>query len=450
MKAIKTLLFLLAMAFSLHASAGQVKMKTAKAAGETMAIALNAGIPVTLTWGDGSSEELFTTGQLQEITVKAANLTLSSDKDITALYLAECGLTVLDVTGVAGTLRRLFCPDNQLETLNVSGCTNLVSFDCQGNKLRSLSVLSPNIEDLNIADNQLTTNGLRSAENVTSLVCANNKITVLSYLSSMSNLKTLFFQNNSVSTAGVSKNVALVDVLGFNNKLTAFNAKPLVALENVWLGNNKLPSLDFSDDVVLATLCAENNLLTEVLTNRTIQKTLKAVDLSDNELLFNSLPTIYNSTSATYTLDGSVSPQRPTQIFNDMNVDERSESLVNLIGRNAWSAPTSAKVTIVDGSGKELVADTDYKYGSYRLTFLTAPHEGVVVNFTSANYPDLVLSSKPFNVSDPNGIVLLETESLENSPVYDLSGRQIANGKTANGQLPKGIYIIGGKKVVVK
>jgi hypothetical protein len=291
---------------------------------------------------------------------------------------------------------------------------------------------------------------LRSAENVTSLVCANNKITVLSYLSSMSKLKTLFFQNNSVSTAGVSKNVALVDILGFNNKLTAFNAKPLVALENVWLGNNKLPSLDFSDDVVLATLCAENNLLTEVLTNRTIQKTLKAVDLSDNELLFNSLPTIYNSTSATYTLDGSVSPQRPTQIFNDMNVDERSESLVNLIGRNAWSAPTSAKVTIVDGSGKELVADTDYKYGSYRLTFLTAPHEGVVVNFTSANYPDLVLSSKPFNVSDPNGIVLLETESLENSPVYDLSGRQIANGKTANGQLPKGIYIIGGKKVVVK
>ena len=393
MKAIKTLLFLLAMAFSLHASAGQVKMKTAKAAGETMAIALNAGIPVTLSWSDGSSEELFTTGQLQEITVKAANLTLSSDKDITALYLAECGLTVLDVTGVAGTLHRLFCPDNQLETLNVSGCTNLVSFDCQGNKLRSLSVLSP---------------------------------------------------------AGVSKNVALVDVLGFNNKLTAFNAKPLVALENVWLGNNKLPSLDFSDDVVLATLCAENNLLTEVLTNRTIQKTLKAVDLSDNELLFNSLPTIYNSTSATYTLDGSVSPQRPTQIFNDMNVDERSESLVNLIGRNAWSAPTSAKVTIVDGSGKELVADTDYKYGSYRLTFLTAPHEGVVVNFTSANYPDLVLSSKPFNVSDPNGIVLLETESLENSPVYDLSGRQIANGKTANGQLPKGIYIIGGKKVVVK
>ena len=428
MKAIKTLLFLLAMAFSLHASAGQVKMKTAKAAGETMAIALNAGIPVTLTWGDGSSEELFTTGQLQEITVKAANLTLSSNKDITALYLAECGLTVLDVTGVAGTLRRLFCPDNQLETLNVSGCTNLVSFDCQGNKLRSLSVLSPNIEDLNIADNQLTTNGLRSAENVTSLVCANNKITVLSYLSSMSKLKTLFFQNNSVSTAGVSKNVELVDVLGFNNKLTAFNAKPLVALENVWLGNNKLPSLDFSDDVVLAT----------------------PVDLSDNELLFNSLPTIYNSTSATYTLDGSVSPQRPTQIFNDMNVDERSESLVNLIGRNAWSAPTSAKVTIVDGSGKELVADTDYKYGSYRLTFLTAPHEGVVVNFTSANYPDLVLSSKPFNVSDPNGIVLLETESLENSPVYDLSGRLIANGKTANGQLPKGIYIIGGKKVVVK
>ena len=34
--------------------------------------------------------------------------------------------------------------------------------------------------------------------------------------------------------------------------------------------------------------------------------------------------------------------------------------------------------------------------------------------------------------------------------IYDLSGRRIVNGKLANRQLQKGIYIIDGKKVVVR
>ncbi len=34
--------------------------------------------------------------------------------------------------------------------------------------------------------------------------------------------------------------------------------------------------------------------------------------------------------------------------------------------------------------------------------------------------------------------------------IFDLAGRQMANGKLSNGKLPKGVYIIGGKKVLVK
>ena len=38
--------------------------------------------------------------------------------------------------------------------------------------------------------------------------------------------------------------------------------------------------------------------------------------------------------------------------------------------------------------------------------------------------------------------------SRQTSGVYDLSGRKVA--KAANGMLPKGIYIVGQKKVLVK
>ena len=39
---------------------------------------------------------------------------------------------------------------------------------------------------------------------------------------------------------------------------------------------------------------------------------------------------------------------------------------------------------------------------------------------------------------------------IENAPVYDLSGRKIENRKSVNRQLPKGIYIVNGKKYVVR
>ena len=39
---------------------------------------------------------------------------------------------------------------------------------------------------------------------------------------------------------------------------------------------------------------------------------------------------------------------------------------------------------------------------------------------------------------------------MEDSSVYDLQGRKIVNRKSVNRKLPKGIYIVGGRKVVVK
>ena len=95
---------------ALTASAGGFKLKTAKPVGQTLSVAINAGLPLTLTWGDGTTEELYTTGQLQDITIKDASLTVSTEKDITSLYLADNELTELNVAASAAKLRRLICP----------------------------------------------------------------------------------------------------------------------------------------------------------------------------------------------------------------------------------------------------------------------------------------------------------------------------------------------------
>ncbi len=41
-------------------------------------------------------------------------------------------------------------------------------------------------------------------------------------------------------------------------------------------------------------------------------------------------------------------------------------------------------------------------------------------------------------------------ENSDSTPVYDVSGRKIANSALSNSQLKKGVYIVGGKKTVVK
>ena len=53
-------------------------------------------------------------------------------------------------------------------------------------------------------------------------------------------------------------------------------------------------------------------------------------------------------------------------------------------------------------------------------------------------------------VSGPQGISKFDTQTSDDEPIYDLRGHKYDSSMLANGQLPKGIYIRGGKKFVVK
>ena len=64
---------------------------------------------------------------------------------------------------------------------------------------------------------------------------------------------------------------------------------------------------------------------------------------------------------------------------------------------------------------------------------------------------DMRFVTLTMNYDEATGISLTPAPSLKGEgSVYDLQGRQIVNGKLSNGQLPKGVYIVNGKKVVIK
>ena len=469
MKQKKLLLLGLLMATNTSLLAGTVRMKTGKAVGETFSFAVNTGLPLTLTWGNGTSEEVTSTGQLQSVAIKDATLQIGCEQDITALYVADNGLTELNVSGIASTLRTLCCANNQLTALSLAGCTNLVALDCQGNQLTTLSVPSVKMQDLNIADNQLSTHGLTTTSNLLSMVCANNKISTVSYLANMTKLTSLFCQGNQISTLSLNRNVNLKHLLAYGNKIRTLTFKStstgntdpgLTTLEDLWISDNQLSTIDISDQTALVGLVAANNGLGSITwfpySNSTARSRFKYLDISDNMLCFSSLPNVYSTLSGSYTIDGAVAPQKEYALLGNIQVNEpTSDDFKALIARSAWNTATRAEVKLTAG-GTELQKDVDYKYdnssptaeASYRLTFLTAPHENVVLTLTSPNYPGLEIVSLPFNVlGDPSGIDTVESsaELDGNARIYDLQGRLMDASS-----LKKGIYIVNGKKVIIR
>lgn len=85
------------------------------------------------------------------------------------------------------------------------------------------------------------------------------------------------------------------------------------------------------------------------------------------------------------------------------------------------------------------------KYNTYRLT-ITAVNGGDQLQIGELQ----LLNIQPV---DPTGIETIDNgqQTTDNRlSIYNLAGQKIVNGKWSNGKLPRGIYIINGKKVLIK
>ena len=442
----KRLILSLLAVLSLSANASTVSLKTSKAVGEEITIAVNAVTNVTLTWGNGTVVTFASDGAPVKVTVADQSLVITTDNDLTALFLNEDGLTELTMTDAA-TLQRLFCAGNELKTLNLSACTSLKELDCQDNQLTSLTLANTLIEDINVAGNNLTSMGLKSSyvKNIRSIVCASNKLASVSYLTSMANLRSLFCQDNSITNLAVSSCVNLRSLIAANNNLKTFNGKQLKAIKNLWINDNQLDSVNLSAATILTSLVVKNNNMSLIVWNKSCSSTLSYADLSENQLFFNSFPTAYSSAQSAYRFPITLLPQRDYKLCDYAVTDTDYEAWRTVFYRNGFNTGPTATLTITDKYGYTLQKNTDFTYSSARLKFLT-PHELVLISAKSTYYPDVTLNVAPFPVHTADGIELVSSDKIGANEIYTLSGVRVNN----TDRLPKGIYIINGKKTVVK
>lgn len=428
---------------SLGAQAADISMTTSKAVGETFTLALNAGVHATITWADGTTDEFFSYARPVDLQLKSQTFTLSSRDNITAIYAPDDGLTDIDVSKVRTVLQRLYLAGNELTALNLRNHTALTELDVQGNRLTDLRLRGNVLRYLNCANNQLETITQTLSSRMVCLVCANNQLTSLPNASSMAALQTLFCQNNQISSLPIAGSTSLETIVASQNQIAQLDASKMPRLHDVWMGRNNLSSLDISQAGGVASVVVNDNDLDNIAWSNEADSTLSYLCLSNNNLYFKSMPTIYNTTSRVYTIGThEVGAQRPFFLAATVNVGERQDWR-DFLARNAWNVNINPQITVTNEAGETLQSGTDYSAASNRFTFRTA-QKGVQLHVTTRHYPDIELVSQPFNVIDPTGITTVQADEAEGDGAwYTLQGIRVA-------QPTKGIFIHNGKKVIIK
>ena len=288
-------------------SDGVITMTTTKAVGEKITLEIWGGgitiegVKEPFSRGSATytltSQTVIIRGNVTELNGWNNQLTSLNVSGCTILTDLECfgnKLTSLDVSGCTA-LKELECYDNQLTSLNVSGCTALTKLECFNNKLTSLDVSGYTaLTTLKCYKNQLTSLDVSKNTALTTLKCSENQLTMLD-VSKNTALTKLECYKNQLTSLDVSKNTALTGLKCTRNKLTALDVSQNTALTKLVCAENKLSALDVSQNTALKILACYKNPLTALdvsqntaLTELDCNKNqLTALDLSKNTALIN-------------------------------------------------------------------------------------------------------------------------------------------------------------------
>lgn len=448
--------------------ADEVKLTTGLSAGQTLNLALNADLTVKLTWSGGQSQTIESDGSLQSITVVNPALTITSTTgNITSLYLQGDQISELDLTS-APNLTRLLAADNQLTTIDLSKCVSLETIDLQNNQLTALNANAlPLLTEINVANNKISGTSLRLNANSrpTSYVVCNNSMTSSPSAGVLRNARTVWTQGNQLKSIALGQSTELHSLIASNNIATTVTLANMPRLNEVWLDNNQLTTLDLSKgSPKLYLLAADHNKLTKITWDTSCKSVCQKIYVNDNAIFINSMP------SARYggkDLTVNYQPQQDYQMDEKVYELNTQYDWSSLLAKNGWEISSGVTCTFTDNSGYTLVKGTDFTESSKKFTFLTA-HAGVTLTAANTNY---TFKTATFNIGTTDAIadaaagqaqttILAQPGQLSVTlpqsaqlRIFNAAGLQITNSAATQGthtfNLPAGIYIVNGKKVLV-
>ena len=185
-------------------------------------------------------------------------------KAVTGMFADKKNLTNLKGVEHFPNLKKLYCYDNQVSSLDVSKNTALEELICYNNQLTSLDVSNNTaLKKLQCYNNQLSSLDVSNNTELKELLCYQNQLTELD-VSNNTALEKLNCCQNSLTSLDVSKNTALKDLTCQKNQLTSLDVTQNTGLEYLSCGSHPLGSLDVSKNINLKTLYCEQSNLTSL------------------------------------------------------------------------------------------------------------------------------------------------------------------------------------------
>ena len=210
--------------------------------------------------------------------------TLSPEEVSNATFvdLKNTGCTSLDGIKLLSAVEIIYCSENSFESIDVSGCQNLINLQCSYNELSRLDVSGcQDLQFLNCCCNLLTSIDVSDCKSLKYLNCGDNALTSLDVTNCQS-LEELSCGENILTSLYMSENQPLRHLRCTANILTELNVSVYQALEDLDCSWNNITNLDISGCKSLKILkCFRNNLLSLDISECT---ELIDLDCSNNKL----------------------------------------------------------------------------------------------------------------------------------------------------------------------
>lgn len=316
-----------------------------------------------------------------------------------------------------------------MSSIDASKLTGLYCFGAGDGNLTPDKIVMPEAEGLKeliLAGNNFTSFPYADKyKKLTYLILANNKFTTFD-ASSMPQLQNLSLSGNKLKSVSFN-NPALWNLMLDNNNLSEINLNGLPALQQLVLNANNLSSIDLSP----------------------VANILHVLSIVDNQFTFATLPVQSDYPNLDVYYYGIQAPIIAT--CNDMKVDLSSQAMIaGMPTTFVWyrDMPVYNEDT-GEIEGNLLEEGTDYTIENGVTTFLKWKNRDVICLMYNDLFPNLLQMTNLLKVQG-SGVENIGMEDADaNVTVYNLQGVKVASGSAdVINNLPKGIYIINGKKIV--
>lgn len=316
----------------------------------------------------------------------------------------------------------------------------------------------------------------RPMTGLTALSVCNAGLTADKMMLPDANLYELKLIDNKLSEFPWIEKYPGLGVLDLNSNLfTEFDAGKLPSLQTLYLGDNLLTDIKFNNPLIWEIdlghnkfdkidftglkqpeqIWLSNNNLSEI-DLKAFRGSLHSLDISNNRFTFATFPVPSDYPRLTGYYYGKQA-KVDAEISDDfMTFDLSSQAVVNgayetvytwFLGEPSFDSDSG------ELSGETLIADDEYTIEDGVTTFNYKFSDDVVCVMTNSLFPKAYLQTPGYRVGYATAVDVVDGDQDKTVDVYTMSGMIVKRGVLSSEALtglPKGIYIVGGKKFFVK